>query len=68
VTTLTRIQIADLIADAFGPGGTDRSTLLAVAAEKGAHPALLQKLGALPDQRFRTMRDLWDHIPEVPLD
>lgn len=67
MTTLTRIQIADLIEDAFGPGGTDRATLLAVAAQKGAHPALLQKLSDLPDRRFRSMRDLWSHIPEVPL-
>ncbi len=66
--TVTRIDIADLIPDAFGPRGADRAALLATAAEKGAHPAVQAKLTELPDRRFRTMRELWDHIPEVPVD
>ena len=65
--TLTRLEIVDLIEDAFAPGGATRSALLAVAAQKGAHPAVLEKLGELPDRRFRTMRDLWQHLPDVPL-
>lgn len=68
MNTVTRIDIADLIADAFGPTGADRSALLATAAEKGAHPAVLEKLAELPDHRFRSMRELWNHIPEVPVD
>jgi hypothetical protein len=68
MNTVTRIDIADLIGDAFGPSGADRAALLATAAEKGAHPVVLEKLTELPDQRFRTMRELWDHIPEVPVD
>ena len=68
MTVLTRIEIADLVADAFGPDGATRAELLATAIEKGAHPVVLEKLGELPDRRFRTMRALWHYIPEVPID
>jgi hypothetical protein len=68
VKTVTRIEIADFVEDAFGPGGAHRSALLATATERGAAPVVLTKLGELPDRHFRSMRDLWDHIPEVPLD
>lgn len=67
MTVLTRIEIADLVADAFGPDGATRAELLATATAKGAHPLVLEKLRELPDQRFRTMRALWDFIPEVPI-
>lgn len=68
MNTVTRIEIADLVENAFGPAGAHRSALLAAAAERGAAPVLLAKLGELPDRHFRSMRDLWDHLPEVPLD
>lgn len=68
MNTVTRLEIADLIEDAFGPAGTDRTALLAVAAKKGAHPVVVDKLGELPDRRFRSMRELWDYLPEVPVD
>lgn len=65
---VTRIEIADLVGDAFAPGGAEKADLLSTAAQHGAHPAVLDKLGELPERRFRTMRDLWDHLPEVPID
>ena len=68
MNTVTRFEIAHLIEDAFGPAGADRASLLATATSKGAHPAVLDKLGELPDRRYRTMRELWQHIPEVPLE
>jgi hypothetical protein len=68
VSTVTRLEIADLVEDAFGPAGADRATLLAVATEKGAHPVVVEKLGELPDRRFRIMRELWDFLPDVPID
>lgn len=67
MSAVTRIEIADLVEDAFGPGGADRSSLHAAAAAKGAPPVILDKLGELPDRRFRSMRELWDYIPEVPV-
>jgi hypothetical protein len=64
---VTRIEIADMVGDAFGPKGADRSAVLAMAATKNAPPRVLETLGQLPDIRFRSMRDLWDHLPEVPV-
>lgn len=66
--SVTRIEIADLVGDAFGPAGAEKASLLSTAAHQGAHPAVLDKLGELPNRRFRTMRDLWDHLPDVPID
>ena len=68
MTVLTRIEIADLVADAFGPDGATREDLLAIATSKGAHPVVLEKLRELPDRHFSTMRALWHYIPEVPVD
>jgi hypothetical protein len=67
VSELTRIEIADHVADAFGPQGAHRSDLLAVAVQKNAPPNMLDKLHQLPDRHFRSMQDLWHHIPEVPV-
>jgi hypothetical protein len=66
--TVTRLEIADMVGDAFGPAGADRAAVLATATANGAHPAVLDKLRELPDRRFRSMRELWSHIPDVPID
>lgn len=68
MTTVTRIEIADLVEDGFGPRGASRDDLLIAAARRGADPRVLTTLETLPDRRFRTMRELWEHLPEVPLD
>ena len=65
---VARIQIADLVADAFGPAGADRSEVLAAAVAGGASPELLAALERLPDRSFATMRDLWSYLPDVPVD
>lgn len=64
---VTRIEIADLIGNAFGPAGADRASLLATATSNGANPRVLDALGRLPDRRFATMRHLWEHLPELPV-
>ena len=66
--TVTRREIADLVEDAFGPAGTDRAALLAVAASNGAHQVVLDRLREFPDRRFRSMRELWDYLANVPVD
>ncbi|WP_170177084.1 DUF2795 domain-containing protein [Myceligenerans xiligouense] len=64
---MARVQIADLVADAFGPSGAHRSEILAAAVAGGGSPELLAELERLPDRTFATMRDLWDHLPDVPI-
>lgn len=65
---MTRLEIADMLGDAFGPAGADRAALVAVATKNQADPDVLQRLRTLPDRRFRTMRDLWDLLPDTCLD
>lgn len=64
---MSRLDIADLLADAFGPCGALRSDLLEVATAKGAHPRIIDDLRALPDRRYTCMRDLWPWLSEVPV-
>lgn len=68
MSAVTRLQIADVLGDAFGPDGADKQELLAVAARAGTPPKVLAHLQQLPDRRFRDMRALWDHLPEVPVE
>lgn len=68
MVNVARIQIADLVADAFGPSGADRSQILAAAADGGAPPELLAALERLPDRSFATMRDLWSFLPDIPVE
>lgn len=64
---VARVQVADLVADAFGPSGAHRSEILAAAVRGGAPPELLVELERLPDRSFTTMRDLWDYLPDIPV-
>ncbi|WP_454853642.1 DUF2795 domain-containing protein [Promicromonospora soli] len=65
---VARIQIAELVADAFGPSGADRSQILATAVAGGAPPELLTELERLPERSFATMRELWGYLPDVPIE
>ncbi len=66
--SVTRIQIADLVGDAFGPDGAETADLLLVARAKAASPAVLLELDRLPDRHFRHMRDLWEFLQGIPVD
>lgn len=65
---VTRVQIAGHIANAFGSGGVHRTELIEHAQASNAKPAVLTALRRLPDHRFTTMRDLWIHLEDVPVD
>jgi hypothetical protein len=68
MNTVTRAAIADLVSDAFVSGGARTSEILAVATSKKAPPPVLNRLAALPDRHFSHVRDLWRHMPEVPVE
>lgn len=65
--TVTRIQIADLVCDAFGPTGASKQEFLATANAKNAPVQVIRHLQSLPTVHFRQMRDLWDHLQDVPV-
>ena len=62
--TVTRIHLADLVGDAFGPDGASKNELLAAAAEHDASMAALSHLHQLPDRRFRHMAQLWSFLED----
>lgn len=68
MSTVTRVAIADVVADAFEVGGAGRSDILATATRRNAPPAVLDRLGELPDRHFSHVRELWRHMPEVPVE
>jgi hypothetical protein len=69
MSTVTRVAIADAVGDAFEAGGARRcSEILAVATSKKAPPAVLDRIAELPDRHFSHVRDLWRHMPEVPVE
>lgn len=66
---VTRTAIAGHIRHAFSSGGAaSRSELLAAAASTQAPPPVLHRLGELPDGNFKTLRDLWRQMPDVPVE
>lgn len=64
---LTRVAIADAVGAAFDTGSADRATLAAVAESRGADSELIAALSGLPDTTFRRLRELWEHLPEIPI-
>lgn len=71
--SITRIQIAEHVGMAFDPDSpgepirrVSKHDLLSHAVATHAAPPLLEALHELPDQPYRSLRDLWPHLPEVP--
>jgi hypothetical protein len=64
---VTRIELVDHIESAFAAGPASRSDLLAAAAASHARPEVIEVLQRLPDTQFRTVRDLWKELSDVPV-
>lgn len=65
---VTRVEIADLIGEAFAPRGASRSELIEHAAEADARSQVISVLERLPDARYGRLRDLWEHLFDVPVE
>lgn len=65
---VTRLEIADTVRDAFTSGPATRGEIVALANERGAREDIVVLLEQLPsERRFGHLRDIWDHIPDVPM-
>ncbi|MGY0230686.1 DUF2795 domain-containing protein [Longispora urticae] len=67
MTSVTRAEIADHLADAFDLGRLTRAEILVAAHTTGARTEVLETLAALPERTFSTPRDLWPHLASVPI-
>lgn len=65
---VTRIEIADCIADTFQDGDASRLQLIERAVAMHARPEVLATLETLPDRNYPTMRDLWHYLPDLPVE
>lgn len=65
--SVTRVEIAVAISDAFAQGNADRAEILAAAATGASRSAVMETLKALPDRRYGKLNELWEHLDHVPV-
>jgi hypothetical protein len=66
--TVTRIEIAEAVETAFDRPPVSKGDLLAHATASRARVDVLDTLARLPERDFRHLRDLWPHLPGIPVD
>jgi len=66
--TVTRIEILDAVRTAFDGTGVTKADLLTAAGTADARPETIDALRRLPDTAaFRHARELWAHLPDMPV-
>lgn len=66
-TDVTRVDIAEHLSPLFARGPVDRAAMLAAVAGAGARPEIADLLGRLPERSYTSLRQVWEHLPEVPV-
>lgn len=65
---VTRVEILDVLDDAFAVGPASRDQLVNAARAQGARAELVTLLEDLPsDRQYVHQRQLWVHMPNVPV-
>ncbi|MGH3487702.1 MAG: DUF2795 domain-containing protein [Actinopolymorphaceae bacterium] len=64
---VTRVEILDVLDDAFAVGPASRGQLVSAARAQGARAELVVLLEELPDRQYVHQRQLWVHMPNVPV-
>jgi hypothetical protein len=64
---VTRIELADHVESAFNLGSATRGDLVAAATASQARPEVVALLRGLPDGQFRSLRELWRDLADVPV-
>jgi hypothetical protein len=64
---VTRIEIIDAIEHAFDGSSARKQELITAAIQQDSRAAVLDILHRLPERSFSHVRDLWDHLPDIPL-
>ena len=65
---VSRFDITEFVGDAFADGPIGAATLVRVAQDRGARPAVLNTLRRLPHRSFERLDDLFDALPGLPVD
>jgi hypothetical protein len=64
-TEVTRVEIADHLEPLFEGGAVGRAAMLTAVA--GARPEIGELLRLLPDRSYASLRQVWEHLPQVPV-
>lgn len=64
--TVTRVEIAEAIANVFGEGGATRDEIVATA-RSASRPEVVDVLTSLSARRFSRLNDLWEELHDVPV-
>lgn len=65
---VTRMEILDAIDTAFTSKPTSKAHILATAEDSRARAELVALLRDLPDRSFYDVRELWNYLPDVPVE
>ncbi|GAA4874799.1 DUF2795 domain-containing protein [Saccharopolyspora cebuensis] len=65
---VSRMEILDAIDNAFAPPPTTTHQIIAAAEDAHARSELIALLRRLPHRQFSDVRDLWEFLPDVPVD
>ncbi len=66
--TVTRMEIVDAIESAFNSPPVTKRQIVAAAEDARARAALVDVLRRLPDGSYPNVRNLWDYLPDIPVD
>lgn len=66
--TVCRGEIADYLEDAFAGPPVSPESLVAFAADHGARPPVIEVLSRLHEREYRSLRDLWNELADIPLE
>ncbi len=64
---VTRIEIIDAVDHAFTRSSATKQEIITAAVQYGSGADVLTTLKRLPERSFRDVRDLWDHLPDIPI-
>lgn len=66
-STITRVEVAGAVGEAFGMEAVTRDELVLAAERAGARAQVSEALATLPAREFNDLRQLWDDLPDMPV-
>ena len=65
---VTRVEVIDTIASAFDHAPLTRGGLIRAAEHAAAPRPIVELLERLPERAYRRPADMWDELPDVPIE
>ena len=65
---VTRVEVIDTIAGAFEHAPLTRGQLISAAEHAAAPRNVVELLERLPERAYRRPADMWDELPNIPIE